>query len=338
MVGSHHGDGGPDGGDPACWAHRFDDGPELPAPVIERARASGAAGQRWLDDLPGVVDAMVQRWGLTLGAMREGGTASYVVDAVDRDGRAAVLKIPMALDEDDHTAFAHSVTAHESAAGRGCAELFAHDPVAPALLTERLGPNLASLGLPVDEVIETVTTTLRRFWRPVPDDADLPTGAHKAAWLARFIWATWDELDRPCERTVIDRAVALCAARARAYDAATAVLVHGDAHGWNVLTVDDGAGADGAHKLVDPEGLRSEPAHDLAVSMREYNAPLLAGDTPALVRARAELLASWCDVDPDAVWEWGYIERVSTGLAALRNLGGADGEGHAMLEVARRCL
>jgi hypothetical protein len=31
--------------------------------------------------------------------------------------------------------------------------------------------------------------------------------------------------------------------------------------------------------FVDPEGLRSERAHDLSVPMREYNQPLLAGDT-----------------------------------------------------------
>lgn len=324
-----------DGGDAACWAHRFADGPELPAPVLARAQSSGDAGQRWLDDLPHVVDAIVERWGLTLGAMRDGGTASYVVDAVDRDGRSCVLKVPMALDEDDHVAFTHSVIAHELVAGEGCAELHAHDPHAPAMLVERLGPNLhdPAGARPLDEVLEAVAATLRMFWRPVPDDVDLPTGATKAAWLARFISSSWDQLDRPCERAVIDRAVELCASRARAYDPSTAVLVHGDAHGWNLLTV---PGVEGGYKFVDPEGLRSEPAHDLAVPMREYNEPLLAGDTAALVRARAEQLASRCDVDPDAVWEWGYVERVSTGLAALADLG--SDEGHGFLEVARRCL
>jgi hypothetical protein len=34
------------------------------------------------------------------------------------------------------------------------------------------------------------------------------------------------------------------------------------------------------------------------------------------------------------VWEWGFVERVSTGLAALRDFDGD--EGLAFLEVARR--
>jgi hypothetical protein len=35
------------------------------------------------------------------------------------------------------------------------------------------------------------------------------------------------------------------------------------------------------------------------------------------------------------VWEWGFIERVSTGLANLRDFD--DGDGSMFLEVARRC-
>ena len=70
--------------------------------------------------------------------------------------------------------------------------------------------------------------------------------------------------------------------------------------------------------------------------MREYNRPLLEGDTKRLVWERAETLAGLCDVDPDPVWQWGFIERVSTGLANVRELEGGDGA--LFLEVATRCL
>ena len=58
--------------------------------------------------------------------------------------------------------------------------------------------------------------------------------------------------------------------------------MHGDAHSWNTLE----AGA-GTFKLVDPEGLVSEPAHDLAVPMRELNEELLEGDAVRLGHERA---------------------------------------------------
>ena len=274
---------------------------------------------------------MADRWGLTLGAAFTGGTASYVVAATDSSGRPCVLKIAMPLDMDERDTFARSVRAHQLAAGRGCAELLAHDAAVPAVLLERLGPNLAELELTVAEILDAVTTTLRTFWRPVTEHDGLRTGDEQARWLAHYIAGTWADLDEPCERSVIDHALLLCDRRATAFDPERSVLVHGDAHGWNTL-----AAGPGIYKFVDVEGLCSEPEHDLGVAMREYNEPLLDGDTARLVRDRASLLADRCGVDPQIVWEWGFIERVSTGLASLRDFDNDDGA--MFLEVARRCL
>lgn len=303
----------------------------VPRLVRQRAKARGRAGERWLDELPEVTSSLADRWDLRLGRPFEGGTAAYVVAASDRSERPCVLKVAMALDPDDVDVFARSVRVHQLAAGRGCAELLEHDASTPAMLLERLGQNLDQLGMALPQLLDTITTTLRSFWRPVVEGVDLPSGADQAARLARSIEDLWDELRRPCDRAVIDRALAYCDERAAAFDPSGAVLVHGDAHGWNTL---DAGG--GSCKFVDPEGLWSEPQHDLSVAMREYNGPLLAGDTAGMVRERAELLAARCDVDPQPVWEWGYIERVSTGLAGLRHFDGD--EGMAFLEVARRCL
>jgi streptomycin 6-kinase len=309
---------------------------DVPDAVRRRALAEGDAGQRWLDGLPAVVARLADRWGLDLGQALAGGTAAFVVAATrSDDGRACVLKVGLPLFADDEGAedFARSVRVHQLAAGRGCAELLAHDAAAQALLLERLGPNLHDLELPLPEVLVAIAATLRELWRPFVPEVPLPNGAEGAAWLHRCIDRLWNELGGPCERAVVDRALELCERRATDFDADRAVLVHGDAHGWNTLAVPGGAGE---CKLVDPEGLWSSPEHDLAVPMREYNEPLLDGDTPGLVRERAELLAGVCEVDPQAVWEWGFVERVSTGLTALRSLG--PEVARPFLEVAARCL
>ena len=250
---------------------------EVPELVRQRAMANGVAGRRWLNDLPLVVAALAERWGLELGPSFRGGTAAFVTAATDQSGRGCVLKVAMPHEVDLVESFSRSVLVHQLAEGRGCAELLRHDDSTPAMLLERLGPNLDELGMPVPRILKTITTTLRSFWPPLDQDCGLPTGAEKAAWLADYITTSWDELGRPCRREVIDRAVAYCAERAAAFDPSRAVLVHGDAHGWN--TLDAGRGA---FKFVDPEGLRSERAHDLSVPMREYNDPLLVGDTPRL--------------------------------------------------------
>jgi streptomycin 6-kinase len=290
-----------------------------------------AAGRRWLDELPDVLAHLAARWDLEIGNPYPGGTASLVLAARDGAGRECVLKVAMTLDGDDAQLFRRSVLVHQLAGGRGCVALLQHDADTSSMLLERLGPNLHELELPTPRVLQVVAATLRSFWRPAPDGCELPTEADQAERLGRFITKTWTEVGRPCPREVVERALRYCEERAAAFAPGLAVLVHADAHGWNTLS----AGA-GTCKFVDPEGLRSSRAHDLSVLMREYNAPLLAGDTPRLVRERAELLASWAQVDPEPVWQWGFIERVSTGLANLRDFEGNDGM--AFLEVAARCL
>ncbi|GAA0530059.1 hypothetical protein GCM10010172_08470 [Paractinoplanes ferrugineus] len=63
-------------------------------------------------------------------------------------------------------------------------------------------------------------------------------------------------------------------------------------------------------KLVDPDGLVVEPEYDLGVLMREDPVELMTGDP----WERARRLAARTGTDPVAVWEWGLVERVSTGL------------------------
>ena len=86
------------------------------------------------------------------------------------------------------------------------------------------------------------------------------------------------------------------------------MLVHGDVHQWNTLRADHG------WKLVDPDGLVAEPEYDLGVMMRED--PVELGRQPD-PRAWAHRLARLTGTDPEAIWEWGVVERVSTGLLCL---------------------
>jgi streptomycin 6-kinase len=120
-----------------------------------------------------------------------------------------------------------------------------------------------------------------------------------------------------------------CARRRRAaFDEDTAVAIHGDAHPWNVLE-----SSSGGFKLIDPDGMWSEPAHDLAIPLRHWNEALLAGEPGTMLRSWCERLQETTGVDAQAIWEWAHAERVSTGLFLLR-LG--DPYGLPFLEVAHR--
>jgi streptomycin 6-kinase len=215
----------------------------------------------------------------------------------------AVLKLIVPREGE---AAAHEATALRLAAGEGCPRLFREDVSRGALLVERLGRSLYELGLPMRRRHEILVSAAACIWRPAAD-AGLPTGAAKARWLTEFITTTWEELDRPCTERAIEHALACARRRGDAHRDETAVLVHGDVHQWNALEAE----APHGFKLVDPDGLLAEAEYDLGIIMREDP---LEGD----LHERARRLAARTRLDSKAIWEWGVVERVSTGLLGTR--------------------
>jgi streptomycin 6-kinase len=276
----------------------------MDVPPVVRAKALAVGASEWLDGLPDLVAGLERAWTIRVGRVLEDATEALVAEAVAEDGTAAVLKLIVPRDGE---AARREIAVLRHCAGQGCAMLLRDDVERGALLLERLGPSLHDLALPVAQRHEILCATAQRVWRPAPD-VGLPSGRDKAEWLAGFVVASWEELGRPCRRAAVDDALACAGRRARAHDPARAVLVHGDVHQWNALAAGDG------FKLVDPDGLVAEPEYDLGVIMREDPVELLAGDP----MARARWLAERTGLDATAIWEWGVVERVSTGLLGTK--------------------
>ena len=159
----------------------------------------------------------------------------------------------------------------------------------------------------------------------------LRTGAAQARSLRESVRVDWERLGRPCAEATVARAEQCAFAREAAFDASTAVLIHGDAHPANVL---EDPSAPGRFKLIDPDGMISEPAHDLAIPLRDWTAELMVEPDSVAVGLR------WCaqlgragGVGTEAIWEWAFLERVSTGLF-LKRLG--EPQGHHFLNIADR--
>jgi len=292
----------------------------IQVPEVVRQKAFAVGADAWLDDLPQLVARMELEWGIAAGAAYGDSTEAYVAEAICEDGTPAVLKLLVPRSGD---AAENEITVLRLTDGEGCVRLLRHDAGRGALLLERLGRSLYELGLPIRRRHEILCSTATRVWRPAPD-CGLPTGAEKGRWLADFITATWEELDHPCSERAVDHALTCAGRRVAAHRDERAVLVHGDVHEWNALE------ADGGFKLVDPDGLLAEPEYDLGIIMREDPLDLLNGDP----HERARWLAAHTGLDPTAIWEWGVVERVSTGLLATRV--GLQPVGGQMLAAADR--
>jgi streptomycin 6-kinase len=273
--------------------------PAAPSPAVRnKALAAGAAD--WIEGLPEFVARMERDWRITVGRPYDDATEAFVSRATLADGTPAVLKL-MIPRPGEHAR--HEITVLRLTEGDGCVRLLKEDQTRGAMLLERLGRPLEQLGLPTRRRHEILCAAARRVWRPAAG-CGLPTGADKGRWLIDDITATWTELGRPCSERAVDHALACAARRVAAHDDERAVLVHGDVHQWNALE------APGGFRLVDPDGLLAEAEYDLGIVMREDPAELMRGDA----RERARWLARRCGLDATAIWEWGAVERVSTGL------------------------
>ena len=271
---------------------------------VVRNKAAAAGADWWIESLPDLIATLEQEWSITVGRPYTDATEALVVEANLANGAPAVLKLVVPRDAD---AAHNEATALRLANGVGCVQLLREDADRGALLLERLGRSLHELALAIDRRHEILCDTAARLWRPAPE-CGLPTGHDKGRWLIDYVTTTWEELDRPCSERAVDDAIACARRRIAAHDDDRAVLVHGDVHQWNALE------ASGGFKLIDPDGLLAEPEYDLGIIMREDPVELVNGDP----HQRARWLAQRTRLDETAIWEWGVIERVSTGLLCTK--------------------
>lgn len=279
----------------------------IEVPDIVRNKAVAVGAEEWFERLAALVQGLEDDWSIVVGRPYEGGSEAFVAEATCGDGTPAVLKVLMPHTGDDPSNPSNEATALRLAGGDGCPVLYRYDPDRGALLMERLGRSMYELGLPLSRRLELLCHTAARVWTPAAD-CGLPTGAEKARWLADFIVTSWEELDRPCSEKAVDHALICASRREQAHRSERSVLVHGDVHQLNALQSDSG------FKLVDPDGLLAEAEYDLGVLMRGDPVELLAGDPVD----RAFWLAGRTGLDPIATWEWGVVERLSTGLLCTR--------------------
>ena len=279
---------------------------------LTRARlaALGARGAAWADALPDLLATLAEDWQLELGSELPGGSNSYVVRAAAADGSPAVLKVAL-----DDTGLADQVRVLEAADGRGYARLLRSDLDRQALLLEELGAPLENSGLPSNEKLTILADTLAIAWQPARQHRVSPE-ADKARGLAELISDHWKRLGRTCSPAVRDQALRYADQLADP-PADSLVVVHGDPHPGNALASPRSGSSTGTgYRFVDPDGFVADRAYDLGVTMRDFSPAVLREGRP-LVESYASLLADRTGVAAERIWQWAFVERVSTGLYVL---------------------
>lgn len=298
----------------------------LPPRVVDRAKSAGRAGEAWLDSLDTVVAELENKWHISVGQPLTGGSHAFVAYADGERGERYTLKIDMP--ETLGGEFAASVSAMKLFDGRGYVRLFACDEERQACLMERLGKRVGELGLPVREQLKIICDTLQESWRtPVPESHSFPQGRESIDWFRGFYEETYELLNHPCSEKVMNTVYAFLQSRESAFAPSEWVLLHGDAHADNVLQNLSGEG----YKLIDGGGIVYEKAYDLGVPMREWIDDYYPNPAER-VRERSKYLHELTGVPERAIYEWGFLQTVSTAFVLLQT--GRKDLGHKMLDTA----
>jgi len=290
---------------------------KLPLNVEKRLTHLGTAGELWRTSLAARVSHLCTQWSLALGAVMHGGSEALVLEAQNAGGEELVLKLLLpSIAKPGQSAELvnneHKVL--QAAQGNGYVHLVALDETYGAILMPRLGAPLGLSEADPSTQQRILCETLKRAWQNPAQGLGLQTGAQKALWLRSLITQLGKKHTEHISKAALSVAIEFSQRREHAYKQAAKVLVHGDAHPFNALRA-----ADGSYALIDPDGLYAEPEYDLGVLMREASDELLDDCDAPIERgkARCERLALQTTTQPLAIWQWGYIERVSTGLYCL---------------------
>ena len=136
--------------------------PESFAALLRGRPAEGfQTGDAWLDRLPGLVRASLQRWELTPDGPARHGLCALVLPVRRSSGEAAVLKV----------AWPHPEARHEHLAlqlwgGNGAVRLLAADPASWTMLLERLDADRDLRDVPIDDACATIGDLLAGWTAP----------------------------------------------------------------------------------------------------------------------------------------------------------------------------
>ena len=291
----------------------------VPEFVRQRVLHLGQRGERWLAELPDVIAHLERAWSITVGQALAGGTGSFVARARTAEGGDAILKIAI-----PEVGFADELRVLESAQGHGYVRLLADDREREAMLLEALGPPMASLALPPEQQIALLCQMLRQAWQ-APRPAGLvvdagrregratrPHGQPHVGGLGPSVFGA-GRATRPCGTPSGARPRSTWSAASWS----TAIPIRGtrcrcSRRGWGRRR-DSSSWTRSDSSPTPPTTWEWCCATGASNSSRREHAEAAA----ALARRYCALLSAQTGVEETAIWEWGFLERVSSGLYCL---------------------
>lgn len=274
---------------------------EIPAAFASSTIArEGERGRAWIDDLPTLIDELLQRWNCTPAAPATHGHVGIVVPVRPRDLPPAVLKISF-----PHPGNVHEPDAFAAWAGRGAVQLYQRDDERFAMLLEQVTTEMLAVVEDADERLTIAGRLSRRLAIPAP--AQLPRLRDQVDHWVQTLRDQSARLHDPLPTRVL--AAAMAAVRELGADQPD-VLVHGDLHYANILRAQREPWL-----VIDPKGYAGDPAYDTNTVIAWHYWTAFAEPDPrsALLRCIA-VFAEGAEIDRDRAVRWTQARAVTAAL------------------------
>ncbi|MDQ0028994.1 aminoglycoside phosphotransferase family protein [Arthrobacter bambusae] len=281
-------------------------------------------GRAWLSGLPGLIDASLERWQLSVdlepGAEPWNGHGGIVIP-VRYNGTPSVLKI----------AFPHEEALVERHAlalwgGSGAVRLLEADAASCAMLLERLDALSWLQAAPMDEARDVWGSLMKELGIEPDDRPEWKGFEHIAARAERWsdeLPAEWEHLGQPFPRWLLEAALEVCQTRgAVGRRAGKDVLVHCDLHFMNILprlnggSTLDGTGATGnrGYVAIDPQPMIGEAEFAVAPILWNRIRDLSRTAPEVALLERCADFSSAAGLDGEAAREWSLVREVDNAL------------------------
>jgi streptomycin 6-kinase len=280
----------------------------------------GSEIEAWLDELPGVLVALAERWQFELGAPIPRGSMSAVFRCRMAVGRGAVLKA-----SPDRARLAFEAAALDAWHTVHTPAVIALDEQLGALLIEAIEPGtplVVSSTYPAATSVAELLSCLHGNGVP---DPSYPTVGQRVAHLfdsSAILYERHPELTARIPPELYERGRRLATRLAR--DPSSSVLLHGDLTPSNIL---DG-GAERGLVAIDPAPCLGDAAFD-AVDLVLWQA-----DDLETIEARTERLAAATGVDPERLFGWCVAFAAMIALEVASKGNGPRPAIEALLELA----
>jgi streptomycin 6-kinase len=272
-----------------------------PAFAALTAAREGAAGRRWLEQLPTLVAGLLTDWRLEPAGDPRHGQVALVLPVRRHTGEDCILKISWSDEETRH-----EPTALHAWAGRGAVLLLAVNYQRGAMLLERLDASITLQHQPIAHALDVAASVLRQLHIPAP--AGLLTTTATAERWHHTLAHEWRRLGEPGPARLIDTATVTCGHLA--HDTAHPVLLHGDFHFANVL-----AGSRQPWNAIDPKPLTGAPEYDLLPLLRNRWDDIAASGHPThAVHRRIDTLVEATGLDRTKAHAWAFVRSVDDAL------------------------